>query len=108
MATWSAAFGDCPVYVHAADAEWVQYPTPGLRLWHGETTVVLEDVTLINTGGHFAGATALHWADGHHGQGLLLSGDSQRVRAPDGAMGWVKERYLMTMNNGATEMAQRP
>ena len=23
MATWSAAFDDCPIYIHAADTEWV-------------------------------------------------------------------------------------
>ncbi len=79
MATWSAAFGDCPVYIHAADAEWVQYPTPGLRLWQGETQEVLPGVTLINTGGHFEGSTALHWAGGDAGRGLLLVGDSLTV-----------------------------
>jgi len=79
MATWSAAFGDCPVYVHAADAEWVQYRTPGLTLWHGETREVLPGVTLINTGGHFEGSTALHWAGGAGGSGLLLVGDSLTV-----------------------------
>jgi glyoxylase-like metal-dependent hydrolase (beta-lactamase superfamily II) len=79
MATWSMAFDNCPIYVHASDAEWVQYPTAGLRLWQGETTRVLDGVTLINTGGHFEGATALHWADGHQQQGLLLSGDSLTV-----------------------------
>jgi len=79
MATWSAAFNDCPIYIHAADAEWVQYPTAALRLWNGETTQVLGGVTLINTGGHFEGATALHWADGHQGRGLLLVGDSLTV-----------------------------
>jgi len=79
MATWSAAFDNCPIYVHAADAEWVQYRTAGLRLWPGETTQVLGGVTLINTGGHFDGATALHWAAGHEGRGLLLSGDSLTV-----------------------------
>jgi hypothetical protein len=79
MASWSAAFDDCPIYVHAADAEWVQYPTAGLRLWPGETVQVLDGVTLINTGGHFEGATALHWAAGHAGQGLLLVGDSLTV-----------------------------
>ncbi len=79
MATWSAAFDDCPIYIHAADAQWVQYPTAGLRLWQGETTQVLAGVTLINTGGHFEGATALHWADGHDGRGLLLVGDSLTV-----------------------------
>jgi len=79
MATWSAAFENCPIYIHAADAEWVQYSTAGLRLWSGETTQVLDLVTLINTGGHFAGASALHWAAGHHGRGLLLVGDSLTV-----------------------------
>src|SRR5919201_4174254 len=54
--TWSAAFGDCPVYIHAADREWVQYPSPGLRLWEGESCAILPGVTLINTGGHFDGA----------------------------------------------------
>jgi hypothetical protein len=79
MATWSAAFDDCPIYIHAADAQWVQYPTAGLHLWHGETAQVLDGVTLINTGGHFEGAAALHWADGHNGRGLLLVGDSLTV-----------------------------
>ncbi|MDQ6673298.1 MAG: MBL fold metallo-hydrolase [Chloroflexota bacterium] len=79
MATWSAAFGDCPVFIHAADSDWVQYPTPGLRLWRGDTQEVLPGVTLINTGGHFDGSTALHWAGGDAGRGLLLVGDSLTV-----------------------------
>jgi len=33
-----------------------------LRLWEGETTEILDGVTLINTGGHFEGSIALHWA----------------------------------------------
>jgi glyoxylase-like metal-dependent hydrolase (beta-lactamase superfamily II) len=79
MTTWSAAFGDCPVYIHAADAEWVQYPGPGLVLWEGATREILPGVTLINTGGHFAGSTVLHWADGADGRGALLTGDSITV-----------------------------
>jgi glyoxylase-like metal-dependent hydrolase (beta-lactamase superfamily II) len=79
MATWSAAFDDCPIYVHEADTEWVQYLSPGLRLWQGETHEILPGVTLINTGGHFEGSTALHWADGADGRGLLLVGDSLTV-----------------------------
>ena len=39
--TWSQAFGDCPVYIHAADAEWVQYPAPAVKLWEGETLEIL-------------------------------------------------------------------
>jgi len=79
MATWSAAFDDCPIYVHAADTEWVQYVSPGLRLWQAETQEILPGVTLINTGGHFPGSAALHWADGAGGRGLLLVGDSLTV-----------------------------
>jgi hypothetical protein len=79
VATWSAAFGDCPVYIHAADGQWVQNPCRGLRLWRGETNEILDGVTLINTGGHFEGSVALHWAGGMNGQGLLLVGDSLTV-----------------------------
>jgi len=79
MAEWSQAFDDCPIYIHAADAEWVQYRTPGLELWQGQTREILPGVTLICTGGHFEGSTALHWADGAAGQGLLLVGDSLTV-----------------------------
>jgi hypothetical protein len=79
MTTWSAAFGDCPVYIHAADAEWVQYPGPGLVLWEGSTREILPGLTLINTAGHFAGATVLHWAEGADGRGALLTGDSITV-----------------------------
>jgi glyoxylase-like metal-dependent hydrolase (beta-lactamase superfamily II) len=77
--TWSQAFGDCPIYIHAGDAQWVQYPTPGLRLWQGESETIAPGVTLINTGGHFEGSTALHWAGGADGAGLLLTGDSLTV-----------------------------
>ena len=79
MATWSAAFDDCPIYVHTADTEWVQYLSPGLKLWQGDLTQILPGVTLINTGGHFEGSTALHWAGGDGGRGVLLVGDSLTV-----------------------------
>jgi glyoxylase-like metal-dependent hydrolase (beta-lactamase superfamily II) len=79
MVTWSTAFGDCPIYVHAADKQWVQYPSPGLRLWQGESTEILPGVTLINTGGHFEGSTALHSSSGCEGRGMLLVGDSLTV-----------------------------
>jgi glyoxylase-like metal-dependent hydrolase (beta-lactamase superfamily II) len=77
--TWSRAFGDCPVYIHAADAEWVQYPGPAVELWEGTTREILPGITLINTGGHFEGSQALHWTDGCDGRGALLSGDTVTV-----------------------------
>jgi hypothetical protein len=79
MTAWSAAFGDCPVYIHAADAEWVQERGPGLHLWEGPALEPLPGVTLINTGGHFDGSVVLHWAAGADGRGVLLTGDSITV-----------------------------
>ncbi|MBV9133840.1 MAG: MBL fold metallo-hydrolase, partial [Chloroflexi bacterium] len=66
-------------YIHADDAEWVQYRSPGLNLWEGDTREILPGVTVINTGGHFPGSTALHWAEGADSRGLLLVGDSLTV-----------------------------
>ncbi|MFN8525692.1 MAG: MBL fold metallo-hydrolase [Chloroflexota bacterium] len=76
---WSEAFGGCPVYIHRADAEWVQYPSPSVFLWEGEVREILPGISLINTGGHFEGSQVLHWAAGCNGQGALLSGDSVTV-----------------------------
>jgi glyoxylase-like metal-dependent hydrolase (beta-lactamase superfamily II) len=78
-AAWSEAFGNCPVYIHAADAEWVQHPHPAVNLWEGETLEIVPGVTLIHTGGHFAGSQVLHWPAGHGGAGAILTGDSITV-----------------------------
>ena len=37
MIEWSRALGDVPVYLHAADGEWVMRPHPAIVFWHGET-----------------------------------------------------------------------
>ena len=37
------------------------------------------DVTLVRTGGHFEGSTALHWGSGPRGRGALFVGDSPQV-----------------------------
>ncbi len=79
MSTWSAEFDALPVYIHQADTDGVEYVCEGLRLWQGETKEILPGVTLINTGGHFEGSVALHWADGLDGRGMLLVGDSLTV-----------------------------
>lgn len=79
MNTWSAAFGDCPIYIHTTDRQWVTYPTAAVTLWDGVSREILPGVTLVNTGGHFEGATVLHWAAGAGGRGALLSGDSATV-----------------------------
>ncbi len=74
MVAWSQAF-NAPIYLHAADREWVMRPDPAIRFWEGETHTLGGDLTLVRCGGHFAGGTVLHWPGGAEGRGVLLTGD---------------------------------
>jgi glyoxylase-like metal-dependent hydrolase (beta-lactamase superfamily II) len=76
---WSRALGNVPVYLHAADGEWVPRPHPGIVFWQGETHELAPGLTLLRLGGHFPGGTVLHWSDGAGGKGALLSGDVLQV-----------------------------
>ena len=76
---WSRALGDVPVYLHAADGEWVMRPHPAIIFWHGESHQLVPGLTLLRLGGHFPGATVLHWAEGAQGKGAILSGDVLQV-----------------------------
>ena len=79
MAEWSRAFGGVPVYLHAADRDWVMRPDPAVVFWEGETYPLAPDLTLVHCGGHFAGSTALHWPAGAGGRGVLCTGDTLHV-----------------------------
>lgn len=74
MVEWARAF-DAPVYIHAADREWVARPDPLVEYWSGDTHPIAPGMTLVNAGTHFAGGTVLHWADDPEGCGALFSGD---------------------------------
>jgi len=79
MVDWSHAFGKVPIYLHAADREWVQRLDPVIQFWSGPTHPLSRDLTLIHCGGHFAGGTVLHWTVGAEGRGALLTGDILQV-----------------------------
>lgn len=79
MVEWSRAFGGVPIYLHAADRQWVMRPDKAIVFWEGETRALADGLTLIRCGGHFEGGTVLHWAGG---RGALLSGDIIQV-VPD-------------------------
>ena len=76
---WSRAFGGMPVYLHAADREWVMRPDRCIQFWEGDRRELHDGLTLIHCGGHFAGGTVLHWPAGANGRGALLSGDILQV-----------------------------
>ena len=77
---WAAAFG-CPVHLHAADRAWVVRPDPAIRFWDGDTLALGRDLTLIRLGGHFPGATVLHWTPDGGKDGVLMTGDTLQVVA---------------------------
>ncbi|MBV8268696.1 MAG: MBL fold metallo-hydrolase [Planctomycetaceae bacterium] len=82
MAEWSRAFGGVPIYLHAADRQWIMRPDKAIVFWEGDTRTLAGGLTLVRCGGHFEGGTVLHWEGGAEGRGALLSGDIIQV-VPD-------------------------
>jgi hypothetical protein len=72
MVEWAQRF-DCPIHLHAADAEWVMRSDPAIRFWEGERLELDHGLTLIRGGGHFDGGTILRC------DGALLVGDIIQV-----------------------------
>jgi hypothetical protein len=79
MVEWSRAFGGIPIHLHADDQRWIMRPDPSIQPWAGETLKLAPHVTLIRCGGHFAGGTVLHWAEGAGGRGVLCASDIATV-----------------------------
>jgi len=78
MVEWAHAF-HAPIHLHAGDRQWVMRPDPAIEFWDGDTFALATGVTLIRCGGHFAGGTVLHWAQGGESRGTLLTGDIVQV-----------------------------
>lgn len=79
MVQWSEALGGVPILLHAADQAWVPWPHPAIEHWRGDLLPLGGGVSLVRTGGHFHGSTALHWETGVRGRGALFVGDSPQV-----------------------------
>jgi hypothetical protein len=60
---WSHRFGGVPVYVQAADREWLQRDDPVVVTWE-ESAEVLPGVVLHRIGGHFPGSAVAHFRRG--------------------------------------------
>ena len=82
MVDWSEAFGGVPIHLHASNREYVMRPSDRIAYWQDETLGLGQGITLIRGGGHFAGSSMLHWADGAEGKGVLMTGDTIMV-VPD-------------------------
>jgi hypothetical protein len=79
VADWSEAFGGAPIYLHGDDRQWVTRPHGAVVSWTGDTHPLSDTMLLARAGGHFAGATMLHWRAGAQGKGALLVGDIAMV-----------------------------
>ncbi|MFJ4172054.1 hypothetical protein ACIPY3_21300 [Paenarthrobacter sp. NPDC089714] len=100
MVEWSKAFGDVPIYLHAADREYVRRESPAINYWEGDTHELVPGVTLIRAGGHFSGGTMLHWAEGAEGKGIVCSADMMYI-TPD-------NQYLTFMRSYPTFIPLSP
>lgn len=104
MIDWSQAFHDAPIYLHQDNQPWVMRPDKRVVYWETETHSLLPGVTLIRCGGHFPGSSALHWAAGAGGKGVLMTGDTIMVVADTR---WVTFMYsypnTIPLNRGAVE-----
>ena len=71
---WSHRFGGVPVYVAAADREFLPRDDAVVTEWSGEVEV-LPGVDLLQVGGHFPGSAVARFS-APDGRGVLLSGDT--------------------------------
>lgn len=80
---WSHALGQAPIFVCEPLLEWVQRPDAAITGWRGSHELA-PGLVLHELGGHFPGASVLHWASGAGGRGVLLSSDTIHGN-PDGS-----------------------
>jgi hypothetical protein len=83
QSAWSHAFEQAPILVCEPLLDWVQRPDSAITPWRGRHEIA-PGLVLHELGGHFHGSSALHWAAGANGRGVLLSSDTIHGN-PDGA-----------------------
>lgn len=79
MVEWSQAFGGVPIYVHAADRDWVMRPAKEIHFWEGDSLSLGENIQLIRCGGHFPGSCVMQYAGSAGGRGALFTSDTLQV-----------------------------
>lgn len=72
---------DARILIPRADREWITRPSPRLEMFD-DIVEPVPGLTLARIGGHFDGASVLHWPAGADGKGVLMTGDTVTV-VPD-------------------------
>ena len=83
---WSARFDNAPIFLSAADRDFVMRPSPAIVSFEGDEIQPLPDLRVLRLGGHFHGATVLLWPAGADGRGVLLTGDTIALVADPGSV----------------------
>lgn len=58
MNNWAETF-NCPIYIHKKDEPFIMEKVENIILWEGDEVQILDDVKMINIGGHFEGSSIL-------------------------------------------------
>jgi hypothetical protein len=104
MVDWSRALGDVPIYLHAADRDWVMRPDPAIVYWNAQSVELVPGARIVRCGGHFPGASVLHWRAGADGRGVLLTSDTvQLVADPDRVSFMLSYPNLIPLGAAAVE-----
>jgi glyoxylase-like metal-dependent hydrolase (beta-lactamase superfamily II) len=81
---WSRAFDDAPVYVSAADEQWLGARPSNTVVWGADgdggvdraaEVEIVPGIRASQPGGHFPGSAVVHWT-APDGAGVLFSGDT--------------------------------
>jgi hypothetical protein len=75
QSAWSHALEQAPILVCEPLLDWVARPDSAITPWRGRHEIA-PGLVLHELGGHFHGSSALHWAAGADGRGVLLSSDT--------------------------------
>ena len=82
QSAWSHALSQAPILVCEPLIAWVQRPDAAITPWRGRHELA-PGLVLHELGGHFPGASVLHWAAGAAGGGVLFGSDTVAAN-PDG------------------------
>ncbi len=74
MNDWANVF-QCPIYIHQKDEPYIVFKGSSISLWQGSEINLIDDIRLINIGGHFEGSCILIIPSMSH-QGTMLCGDT--------------------------------
>ncbi len=74
MNDWANTF-NCPIYIHKSDEPFIVDKGKNIVLWEGDEIQILDDIKMINIGGHFDGSSVL-LIPSMSVKGTMLCGDT--------------------------------